>query len=124
MAINCRKCGKEIPVENINFEKQLAKCSKCHTIFFVNTRQEGLRPEPKISHQDLSKTKGITVKQEKGTLLIERQWSRFSGYLLITFSILWIIASTAIILPFVARGMNAAFIFLIPLALSGFVIGY
>ncbi len=89
MQINCRQCGAEIPADNINLDRLVAKCSECNSVFSLADQfgeADGYRTFKKF---DTPLPKGIKVDNFGGELLISYRWFGPKIIFMTFFALLW-----------------------------------
>ncbi len=82
MEVNCPQCGKNVPGENINIEKCIAKCPSCSSIFQIN----GYQPKDRAA---ITLPRFMTLESGENMLTITRRWISGSIYGLVLLCLAW-----------------------------------
>jgi hypothetical protein len=86
MKLDCPKCAAEISAENMNLDRMVAKCGRCHSVFsfadhfgYVGSKTKLAAPQPD------------KVKMENwgGGLTLQWRWFNWMILLLTAFAIFW-----------------------------------
>lgn len=99
MKIACSTCAKEIPVEDINLDRMLAKCRSCNSIMDISPQvgnpAQALFPVMG-SGSDPSPAPALEVERGGDGLVIVRRWNRKHATPMLLFSGLWIAIVTVV----------------------------
>ncbi|WP_028974387.1 hypothetical protein [Spirochaeta cellobiosiphila] len=91
MKLNCPKCNKEIPGENISVKDGYAQCDSCHGVYSLKE----LDKKTAYTHYDqklqpqISLPKGMEQKKEFNKMTISRRWFGFTAFFLVFFTAIW-----------------------------------
>jgi hypothetical protein len=85
MKVACKSCSREIPAENINIDRLVAKCSYCNAVFSFADRMQ----RASQSRAAVSAPKGLSVSSEGHDLVIRRRWFSPVVFFLLLFTVLW-----------------------------------
>ena len=93
MQVKCKSCKSEIPAEDVNLARGLAKCRSCHAIFSFSDQVTG-SDQPRARERDqerinVTPPKSITIQDEGHRLLITRRWFTPVAFFLVFFCIAW-----------------------------------
>ena len=92
--LNCPRCQHEIPAEDINIDKALAKCKNCNNVFsFQEEINSPLRRRKEIF---LPEEIEIDAYQDELTIFYKWRKAKGVGFGLIFFGVIW----NAMVLPF------------------------
>lgn len=88
MKLNCVKCGAEIPAENMNLDRMVAKCAVCNSVFSFDNQFSG-RALSRQVQIDVPQPSRVRLENEAGVLTIRLSW--FSNKILFftVFAIFW-----------------------------------
>lgn len=94
--VHCPSCHSEVSADNINLDKEVAKCSTCNSVFSI---AEILKEVKAFNHtkEDVFKPKGIEINQFRDELEFSIDANSFS---VIEFSI-WMILMLACMMAFI-----------------------
>jgi len=101
MQIECQSCGAEVPADNINLEKLVAKCEQCNAVFGFDVAggQVARRDRPNIGMP-----KGLTVENFGSELIITRSWRH---PVLIVFMVIFTLFWNGMVWPFFIGSLNS-----------------
>jgi hypothetical protein len=85
MQVYCHQCGKEIPAQNIDFERRLATCPNCNTL--LNISNQLVLSEPEWPNPLFPQ--GLAVTRQNDELVITRRWFRGHHLGLLIFALFW-----------------------------------
>ncbi|MBN1427015.1 MAG: hypothetical protein JXB07_01440 [Anaerolineae bacterium] len=88
MQVKCKHCGQDIPAEDINLERLMAKCRSCNAVFSIEDQVDG-EAASGFTRQEVPKPKGFKVEDEMGTLKIIRPWFGLVTIPLTFFCLFW-----------------------------------
>lgn len=102
MRISCDSCGALIPASDVNVEKLVAKCRRCHSVFAFGSRL-GHAPAPRVrpplprglrieSGEPPTPSEGgyrSAPSAARGPLVISRRWFRMHHVFMLLFAIFW-----------------------------------
>jgi len=89
MQINCKKCGAEIPAENVNVERLIAKCSKCNSVFsFADSFGDAERAQS-VRRLNVPMPERFKMENVGSDLKITRRWFSWIFVALTFFAIFW-----------------------------------
>lgn len=80
--ISCKNCGKDIPAENVNIQKAIAKCQSCDCIFQFDDQIELSRPEVGMPDK-------YEVLKLRSSIDISYSWLSPKYYALVFFTLFW-----------------------------------
>jgi hypothetical protein len=111
MDIQCERCGKRIPAEDVNLSVVLAKCRNCNAVFdFSSQVQLSTVPEAKLKRDrgELPMPKQFRVEKNNKGLVITRKWGRGIAVLFVIFSMFWNLIVSVFVVAFLGGMMNPA----------------
>jgi len=85
--ISCRRCGADVPSENVNLVNRLAKCRLCQAVFSFVDQLEGQASAPPPMERPLPA--GIQVEEQGNLLCIVRRWYNHALFFMLFFCVLW-----------------------------------
>jgi len=86
MQIKCKRCGADIPAENVNLNTSLAKCGACDSVFDFSPQVEKQAPARRsFDHPP----KGIEMRTTMDGLMLERRWLSPRVYAMLFFCLFW-----------------------------------
>ena len=92
--MKCKKCGVDLPAENINIQLAIAKCSSCNTVF--SFYEEVADPRVVFGEDRLRKPlsdiglpKGLSVEKTVSELRLRRRWFSKLTVFLTVFAAFW-----------------------------------
>lgn len=88
MQIRCRSCGKDVPAEDVNLDKGLAKCRACHAVFDFSG-QVKTAAAPKRNRGEIPMPANLVVAESPTSLAVVRRWGRGPAIFLIFFAGFW-----------------------------------
>ncbi len=74
MQVNCEQCKAEIPPENIDHNRHLAKCAECNALFSIANQFKESYVSPPSQLLDMFTPLGLKVERLEGELKITRPW--------------------------------------------------
>lgn len=89
MRLNCPECGAEIPADNINLDRMVAKCRECNTVFGFGDQFGvigGLQPRARLA---VPRPASLQVEQDGSELRLIRRWFSPTYIFLGIFAIFW-----------------------------------
>jgi hypothetical protein len=90
MKLDCPKCAAEIPAENMNQDRLVAKCAICNSVFNFGKEISG---RGRVRRQRLNARQlrgmGLKMKKEEGTLTIRLSWFNDKTLFLTFFAVMW-----------------------------------
>jgi hypothetical protein len=89
MQIDCRQCSAEIPAENVNLNRLVAKCSECNSVFSIADRFADADGYQHFERIDVPMPKGFEVEGLGGELQITRRWFSPQLIVLTVFALFW-----------------------------------
>ncbi|WP_420629125.1 hypothetical protein [Candidatus Leptofilum sp.] len=86
MKLNCPKCGTEILSENMNLDRMIAKCNRCHSVFSFADRLDTPTTPAKL---DAPQPEKVRVENSGTDLTLHWRW--FSWYIvpMTLFALFW-----------------------------------
>lgn len=91
MQITCRSCDEPVPAEDVNLDRALAKCRKCHAVFDFSDQVElsELRGGRRPDKTNLPLPAGLTVEDFVNTLTLTVKWGRGVAAFFVIFALIW-----------------------------------
>ncbi len=89
MQVTCKQCGSEIPVENLNLDRMIAKCTECNAVFNFEDQMEDTDREQPAEKPEVSMPKGFQVENRGQELIITRRWFGLMFIFLAFFCVIW-----------------------------------
>lgn len=86
MQLQCRVCGAEIPAEDINLDRALAKCRACNSVFAFSVKAEDAAPALRAP---VPLPSGLRVDDTGLNFRIVRRWFSAKFLFLVFFCIAW-----------------------------------
>lgn len=125
LALKCKKCGEDIPSQNVNINKTLAKCDSCGSMF---TFEDDVFFENKRGRPEFIMPEGIEVLKLLTSMEMEMSWfrsmKRSNLAFEIMFTVLWNVIVLGMVAAMVAGGAVINLIFLAIHLLVGLTLGY
>ncbi|MCK5940786.1 MAG: hypothetical protein KAI24_02355 [Planctomycetes bacterium] len=92
MQVNCKSCGAQVPAEDLNLERMVAKCARCDAVFAF--RVDGQEPLARGAAgrpaSGVARPKALQIDRLGGELTITRRWgSGCAVVLFLAFTLLW-----------------------------------
>lgn len=87
MNVTCALCKKEIEAENIDLEKEIAKCTECNNIFDCGSQLKSTSES--YRRDDIELPKSIVLQKDGNHLKIEYRWLSSQLIYLAPFCIGW-----------------------------------
>lgn len=85
--VECRSCGTSVPAADINIEKLVAKCSRCHAVFGIHLDGSASAPRGGVK---IAPPKNVTVENQGGEFVILRRWRGWGAVIFLTiFAMIW-----------------------------------
>ncbi len=84
MKLDCPKCAAEIPAENMNLDRMVAKCAKCHSVFSFAERVSTVKAKLPAPQPDK-----IIVENLGGQLTLRWHWFNWHILLVTGFAVFW-----------------------------------
>jgi hypothetical protein len=114
MKLNCIKCAAEIPAENINLDRMIAKCAECNSVFGFEGEFSG-RAVARREQIDVPQPERVKVENENGVLTIRLSWFTYRILFVTLFAIIWNAFMFGIIgSMFIAEGPESFFFLGLP----------
>lgn len=88
MKLNCIKCAAEIPAENMNLNRMVAKCAVCNSVFGFGGEfggRVGVRSQP----FDVPQPERVKVEERNGSLTIRLPWFTYKILFMTLVAIFW-----------------------------------
>ncbi len=90
MQLYCPHCGQQIQADDINLDKELAKCRSCNAVFsFHGVIEDGGRRVRRKPRPAVPQPRGITVEDTGLELRIVRRWFGAAAVFLLFFCVMW-----------------------------------
>jgi hypothetical protein len=93
MQLFCQSCGRQIPAEDINIDRAIAKCGGCHAVFGFADRIAGKVLLPGYAGQrerePVPMPKGLSVDDWGPELTIIRRWFTWAAIFMVIFCVVW-----------------------------------
>lgn len=116
MKLNCIKCAAEIPAENMNLDRMVAKCAVCNSVFSFEDELGGGRVTAAVKRLDAPQPQNVRVENWGGQLTIQWRWFTLKIVLATIFALFWngmmfsLVGSMITDIP--ERGLEAVFPFI------------
>ena len=81
MRLHCPKCASEIPADNINLDRLLAKCQQCNNVFGFASAFP--------SRQSVEKPSHIKISRKPDSLKISWDWVKSARVVFVTLAVMW-----------------------------------
>ena len=88
MKIYCKSCQKEIPVNDVDLDDKIAKCSTCNIIFNIANQLDSLSSNLK-KRENIPMPKNIEIEPSMSSLIIKRKWFSPVTIFLTFFCLFW-----------------------------------
>lgn len=85
--LECRRCGAEIPADNVDLGTALAKCRFCNAVFGFADQLSGHKAAP--SPMDIPLPRGIEVSEHGDELRLVRRWFTPALFFMLLFCVVW-----------------------------------
>ena len=125
LSLNCKKCGENIPSENVNINKTLAKCDHCGSMF---TFEDDVFFENRRGRPEFIMPVGIEVLKLLTSMEIEMSWfksmKRSNLAFEVMFSVLWNVIVFGMVVAMIAGGAGINLAFLAVHLIVGLTLGY
>jgi hypothetical protein len=129
MKLNCVKCAAEIPAENMNLDRMVAKCAVCNSVFSFD-QEFGSRAVASRQQQfDVPQPERVKVENENGALTIRLSWFTYKILFFTLFALFWngvmfSLVGGALFSLFTEGPSGASAVFFLPHVWAGFAMIY
>jgi hypothetical protein len=89
MKLNCIKCGAEIPAENMNLDRMVAKCAVCNSVFSFDQEFSSRAVVARQPQFDVPQPERVKVENGNGVLTIRLSWFTYKILFFTLFAIFW-----------------------------------
>jgi len=126
MRLHCPECQHQIPAEDVNIVKTIAKCVECNNIFeFTDQLKNAKLPATSFDQrEEIMMPAGIEVLKLVNELEIMVRWRKSSKNFLIFFCLFWNSIVAVVTLAFAFSGSLFSFLILTPFWLVGILLIY
>jgi predicted Zn finger-like uncharacterized protein len=87
--LNCPECGAEIPADNINLDRMVAKCRECNTVFGFGDQFGASAGAQSLVRLAVPRPASLQVEQDGAELRLTRRWFSPTYIFLGIFAIFW-----------------------------------
>jgi hypothetical protein len=87
--LNCPECGAEIPADNINLDRMVAKCRECNTVFGFGDQFGATGGTPSQVRLAVPRPASLHIEQDGAELRLTRRWFSPTYIFLGIFAIFW-----------------------------------
>ncbi len=88
MKLSCPECGAQIPADNINLDRMVAKCGECNAVFGFGD-QFGASDQRSVARLPVPRPANVQIEQDGAELRFTRQWFSPAMAFLALFAIFW-----------------------------------
>jgi ribosomal protein S27AE len=86
MKLDCPKCGNEILADNMNLDRMVAKCDKCHSVFSFADKFDSSNLSYRL---DAPKPDKVEVENDGSRLILHWRWFNWTFVLITVFALFW-----------------------------------
>lgn len=89
MKLNCPECGAEIPADNINLDRMVAKCRECNAVFGFGDLFGTASDAPAQARLAVPRPANLQIEQDGANLIFTRKWFSPTYIFLAIFALFW-----------------------------------
>jgi hypothetical protein len=87
--LNCPKCAAEIPAENMNLDRMVAKCAVCNSVFSFDKEFTTPAVLSRQAQFDVPQPERVKMENENGVLTIRLSWFSTRVIFMTLFALFW-----------------------------------